>query len=244
MREYRLNGVTHLVYDDINEVPAGTRDKVIDKWWNGEIGDWVVADDGAVMEILRKGSMGRMKGKDRLRYNVGTVTGTYPCLASSKFTSEKKANVYSFGGKFAKEYIKDRKTLTKKEQLFVQYLASGMSMQESYLKAFPTNDSGYALNAAKTLITTERVKTAMRKELEPVMEDLGITPEYVLGTIKDMVEVSEREETKLKAIFKLADVLDLEEKSKTKITQVTGAVFKGFSDEELKGVERPVEIGS
>jgi len=46
----------------------------------------------------------------------------------------------------------------------------------------------------------------------------------------------------LKALFKLADIMDLEDKNSTKVTQVTGALFQGFSNKELENVERPKEI--
>ena len=36
--------------------------------------------------------------------------------------------------------------------------------------------------------------------------------------------------------------MDLEDKNSTKITQVTGALFKGFTNKELEVAERPEEI--
>ena len=244
MRQYQINKVPYVVYDNINEAPNSIKDKIVDDWMISSIGDWIISDDGAVMEVLRKGCMGRVRGKKRIKYNIGTCTGTYPCVNGAKFTSEKKNNIYSFSGKYPYEYILTRKKLTKKEEVFVQFLVTGMPLQEAYIKAFPTNDEGYALGAAKVLITTERVQTAMKKELEPVMEELGITPEYVLGTIKIMADDADRDETRLKALMKLSDILDLEDKTKTKVTQLTGAVFTGFSQEQLDGIKRPLELSS
>ena len=243
MRKYEINKIPYTVFDNIREVPPEIKNKIVDEWRTSEIGDWVISDDGSIMEVLRKGSMGRTRGKDRIRYNIGTCTGTYPCVKGAKFSSEKMKNIYSFGGKLSIDYILNRDKLTKKEEIFVSFLSTGMPMQEAYLKAFPTNDEGYALSAAKILTSTERVITAMKKELEPVMKELGITPEYVLGTIKIMADDAERDDTRLKALMKLSDILDLEDKSKTKVTQLTGAVFQGFSDKQLKDIERPlVEI--
>ena len=54
--------------------------------------------------------------------------------------------------------------------------------------------------------------------------------------------MSERDETRLKAVMKLSDILDLEDKNSTKVTQLTGAVFQGFSDEHLDKASRPLEI--
>ena len=53
---------------------------------------------------------------------------------------------------------------------------------------------------------------------------------------------SEKDETRLKALFKLSDIMDLEDKNKTQVTQVTGAMFQGFTSEKLKEAERPKEI--
>ena len=240
MREYRVNRISHNVFDDIEEVPPHI---TINKdWRTAELEDWVLADDGAIVQVLRKGMMKKARGKNRTTYYIGTCTGTYPCTASAKLDTSRRKNIYSFGGEFAQTLIEQRRKLTSNEEVFVQFLASGMPMRDAYLKAFPTNDERYALSQAKTLTRTERIKTAMRKELEPVMNELGIDSEYVLGSIKDMAESAEREDTRLKAIFKLSDILDLEDKTSTKVTQLTGAVFSGFSDEQIEGVQRPLEI--
>ena len=38
------------------------------------------------------------------------------------------------------------------------------------------------------------------------------------------------------------DILDLEDKTQTKVTQLSGAVFQGFSDNILEEAQRPREI--
>ena len=128
------------------------------------------------------------------------------------------------------------------EELFVQYLASGMSPRESYLKAFPTNKPGYANMMAGKLVKTERIKTAMKEELKPVLQELGIDETYILKGIKNTVELADKEDVKLRALFKLADIMDMEDKNSSKITQLTGAVFQGFTDNMIEGAERPAEI--
>ena len=44
-------------------------------------------------------------------------------------------------------------------------------------------------------------------------------------------------------LFKLSDILDLEDKTQTKVTQLSGAVFQGFADNVLDEVQRPKEVG-
>jgi hypothetical protein len=119
-----------------------------------------------------------------------------------------------------------------------------MSPQEAYIKAFPTNDPHYANFKSSELIKYTRIRKAMKKELEPILEKLGITQESILEGIKAVADLSEKDDTKLKALFKLSDILDLEDKSTAKLTQLTGIQFQGFSDKQLEDVERPKEIES
>ena len=241
MRHYKVNKVNHTVFESMDEVPT---DLVVTSDWRiSEVGDWVKADDGCVIQVLRKGNMIRNKGKDRVRSYIGTCTGTFVCLPRTKMDTSRRRNIYSIGGELsADERVLSRTNLSKNEVLFVQYLSSGLAAQDAYLRAFPTNNPHYANTKSSSLIKTERVMKAMKKELEPIVEELGISPKYVLDRIKSEADSSEKADTRLKALFKLSDILDLEDKSSTKVTQVTGALFQGFSEDQLESVERPKEI--
>jgi hypothetical protein len=111
-----------------------------------------------------------------------------------------------------------------------------------YLKAFPTNNPHYAGIRAGQLIKTARVRSAMKEELKPFMEALGLDENYVLTNIKEVINSCTKDDTKLKALFKLADILDMEDKNKTQVTTVTGAMFQGFTPDKLEAAKRPEEI--
>ena len=53
MREYEVKKEIHNVYDAIDEVPTSIQ-YMLD-WRKASVGDWVVADDGCVIQILRGG---------------------------------------------------------------------------------------------------------------------------------------------------------------------------------------------
>ena len=219
--------------------------KVISDWRDGRIGDWVKADDECVIQVLRRGQMLRSKGRDKIREYIGTCTGTFPIGPRTKMDTSKRANIYSFGGsKSPDNILLDRKNLTKAESVFVLYMSQGLSVEQSYLKAFPTNNIRYAKEKSASLVRTERIKTAMKEELKPVLEGLGVNEEYILKGIKSEAETAEKSDTRLKALFKLSDIMDLEDKSQTKVTQISGAVFKGFGDNALEEIKRPKEIES
>jgi len=241
MRTYKISNTYHRVFDDKEELPPGI--DVVSGWRNAKIGDWVEADDGCYIQILRRGKMKATWGKNRIRHYVGTCTGTFMCNKNTRMDTSKRENVWSLSGKSTEKLIFDRKTLTKKEVIFVQFITSGISLQESYLRAFDTNNPRYALEQSAKLMKTERVIKAMKEELKPVLKKLNIDDESVLEGIKRVADNSEKDETKLKALFKLSDILDLEDKTQTKVTQLSGAVFQGFADNVLEEVQRPKEIG-
>ena len=241
MRTYKINRIEHTVFDSTDEVPSSLIYK--DNWKNGSIGDWVLADDGCIIQILREGTMLKAKGTDRRQRYIGTCTGTFIVNDKTKFDTSKRINIYSLGGNLDRDQIlEERENLSNREELFVQYIASGMDARKAYLKAFPTNDPHYAGLRAGQLIKTTRIKTAMKEELKPVLEELGINETSILRNINTIAESSEKDETRLKALFKLADIMDMEDKNKTQVTQLTGAVFQGFSKDKLAEAERPKKL--
>ena len=240
MRFYRVNGVEHKVYDPDDILPNGL---IVQSDWNvGNVGDWVKADDDCIIQILRKGVMKRQKGKSREVSYIGTFTGTFPVYKSTKMDTSKRINIYSFGGgKLADDILIDRTEMTKNEQIFVMHLARGTSPQDAYIKAFPTNNIRYADHKSAQLVKTERIMTAMKEELKPICEKLNIHPESVLGGIQHEATTAEKSDTRLKALFKLSDILDLEDKNKTTVTQMAVGAFKGFTTKEIESI-RPKEI--
>ena len=240
MRTYRVSNIYHKVYEDKSELPSDLL--VVHNWREAQIGDWVEADDNCIIQILRRGKMKTPRGKAKYREYVGTCSGTFICSPKVKMDTSKRENIWTISGKDTERVIFERKNMTKHEILFVQYMAGGLAPSKAYLSAFRTNNPMYAKEQSTKLVKTERIQKAMKEELKPVLEELGIDETYILENIKRVVEVAEKDDTRLKALFKLSDIMDLEDKSQTKVTQLTGAVFKGFLPENLDGLDRPEEI--
>tara|TARA_Y100000593_G_scaffold55845_1_gene104329 strand:- start:7497 stop:8228 length:732 start_codon:yes stop_codon:yes gene_type:complete len=241
MRVYKVNKIEHTVFDEIDEVP--TNINIVSDWRSGQIGDWVKADDGCYIQILRKGKMVVPKGRNKVREYVGTCTGTFPVTSKAKMDTSRRLNIYSFGGsKSSADVLLDRTVLSKHEHLFVVYIASGLSPQEAYMKAFPTVNPGYAKHKSAQLVKTKRITTAMKEELKPILEEIGVDEKAILENINNIALTSDKDETRLKALFKLSDIMDLEDKNRTTVTQVSGALFQGFKDKDLLTAERPKEI--
>ena len=240
MRQYRVGKYLHKVYEPDDPFKEGSH--VLTNWREGQIGDWVMADDDCIIQILRRGEMKIRTGQDKTRAYIGTCTGTFPVNNKIKMDTSKREDIYSFGGNTAEDRLHNRKNLTKHEEMFVTFLSIGLSPEEAYMQAFPTNHKGYALEKSAQLVKTTRVRTAMKEELKPVLEELEIDEAFVLKNIKEVVLSSEKDDTRLKALFKLADIMDMEDKNRTQITQLTAGVFKGFTEDRLEEAERPKEL--
>jgi len=242
MRYYKVNKIEHRVYDPDDAIPEEL--EINDAWRTGQIGQWVRTDDDCVVQILRRGRMLKPKGKSRVIEYIGTCTGSFVVSKNTKMDSSRRVNIYSFGGdKSSEDVLLDRDSLTKGEIMFVMYTAGGMSPRDAYMKAFPTKNLGYAEQRSSQLIKTKRVQTAMKEELKPVLEELGIDEKAVLQEINTIALGSEKDETRLKALFKLSDIMDLEDKTRTSVQQITGVQFKGFTDKDVESLpDRPKEI--
>ena len=237
MKYHVVKGIKHTVYETESEVPPHV--KIIRDWRKGSIGDWILTDDKSVIQILRKGSMLRKVGE---RAYIGTCTGTFLVLKDTYMDANKRINIYSFGGDSTPEQVvMNRRKMTANEELFVQYLRV-MSPEDAYVRAFPTNNKQYARMKAVNLIKTERIKTAVKEELKPILEELAIDERMVLDGIRVEAQTAEKADTRLKALFKLSDILDLEDKNAPKIQQITGVQFQGLTDKMIDEAERPKEV--
>tara|TARA_R110002020_G_scaffold1458_1_gene6548 strand:+ start:3884 stop:4612 length:729 start_codon:yes stop_codon:yes gene_type:complete len=241
MRHYKVNKVQHTVFDSEDEVPSEIH--YLRDWRESSISDWVLADDGSIIQVLRKGIMLKPKGKVRQVSYIGTCTGTFLISDKVKMDTSRRVNIYSIGGNIERnERIDERKVLSSREETFVQYLSAGMDPRKAYLKAFPTNNPSYAGMRAGQLVKTSRIRSRMKEELKPYLEALDLDEHYVLSNIKEVIDSCDKDDTKLKALFKLADIMDMEDKNKTQVTTMTGALFQGFTPEKLEEAERPKEI--
>ena len=229
MRRYTIKKIDHIVYDSLDEVP---KDLVVNKnWKKSKINDWILADDGAVMQVLRKGMV--KYGNKNLTY-IGTCTGTYLCRQSDKCDGNRRKNIYSFSGeRDHKDAVKERKSPNIKEVMFAKFIAHGMAPVDAYIKAFDTMNRKYATQRSALLVKQERIIMAVKEELDGVFTKLGINLEYLIGKAKDELEMSDRGADRLKALSMLWDAAEVVPKQ-TKVTALTGAVFNGFDDQNLK----------
>ena len=104
MRTYKIKGKEHHIYDLKSELPDGIY--INTDWKNARSGDWVLADDGAYIQVLESKQMGKT-------YVIQTCVGTYSTNGSMN-TSERESR-YTLNGKHPDTVLKERKVPTFRE---------------------------------------------------------------------------------------------------------------------------------
>jgi hypothetical protein len=240
VRQYKIGTKVHPVYEDDDEIPDNIR--IVSDWRKAQLGDWIRADDGNVIQALRVNQV-MNQGRYPIKY-IGTCTGTYLCRVKDKMDTERRENIYTFSArssKNTKKRVLDRDYLTANEAAFSKYIANGFSPNEAYKRAFGTENNQYAKMKSAVLVKQERIVSAVKEELDEVLKGMGIDLKYLIKGVKLEAENADRSNDRLKALSMLWDAADIIPKQK--VTQLTGAVFQGFSDKMLDSVKRPELIG-
>jgi hypothetical protein len=224
MREYKVKGKMHKVYEP-DEVPIDI--KPVAAWQEAKIGDWVVADDGCVIQVLRR--YGKI---------IGTCTGSY--TASTGMDTEKTGDIYSISGKTWEVRTKERKTPTYNEIIFASFVNSGDEPVEAYLKVYKTKNKEKAKARAILLVKQKRIQNLMREELKLSFGKSAIDLDWLISSAKDLVDGGKNDSDRINALKMLWDAWGVVEKRP--VTEVRG-VIQEFSPKQLDAVLNP-QLGS
>jgi hypothetical protein len=217
----------HYLYDNIEEFKALVGDElVVLDWRDGLEGDWILTDDDYVCKILKMSEIGQ---KDCIR----TLCGTYSIDTSSKMLGEKGIadNIYSFSGKNSL----DTDNISGRQKLFAQYVAKGDNVIDAYRKAHPNAKSeSYIKHRTNSLLKTESIQKMIKKEIQECLASEGVTPDWIIGKYKTVVDVADKDADCLRALESLTKISGLFDTQDTKSEQLT--VWAGFSPEQLEAL--------
>ena len=231
-----IKGIPYKLYDDLKEFEAFCpNEEIAGNWRKGNEGDWVTTDDGYVVQILKKSNISHPAYKNPRTY-VRTLCGSFIVeQKSNQILGEQgiAENIYHFSGNndSKKDYRQDRK-LKSREFLFARYVAEGNDVISSYKRAYPNaKEDRYINQRTSSLLNKEEVRNMVNEEIKKILEEEGVTPEYIIGKYKDIADVSDRDSDKLRSLEALAKMSGLFEID-TKKEQL--AVFQGFTPEQLE----------
>ena len=234
-----IKGNNHYLYDNIEEYKAlGCGKPIVGNWRHGDEGDWVETDDGHICQILKKSMISHPNYK-QLRTMIRTVCGSFIVEQKTHRMNGEGGvveNIYTFSGNYKAIYSrsKDRK-LTNREFLFARYVASGDDAISAYKKAYPkAEDKRYIQKKSNILLQKEEIRTMVKEEIKKILEDEGVSPEWIIGQYKMIAEVSDRDANRLRSLESLAKIAGLFDTDQ-KQEQLT--VFQGFTPQQLEALQ-------
>ena len=238
-----IKGSPHYLFDSLDEYKAFGNDLEVKKSWRVcDEGDWDYTDDGYICQILKKSQVSH-PGYKTPRTMIRTVCGSFICEQKShKILGEEGVveNIYTFSGNYNATYSrsKDRR-LNNREFLFARYVASGEDTVSAYQKAYPKAvNKDYIKNKSNILLQKEEIRTMVKEEIKKILEEEGVTPEWIIGRYRDIADLSDRDTDKLRSLESLSKIAGLFD-TDTKQEQLT--VFQGFTPKQLEALQNGKE---
>lgn len=240
-----IKGVKHFVYESIEEFNKYKKDINVKNWKDDpQEGDWVVADDGGVVQILKRSGITHPNDRPNYKLSKGyvrTVVGTF--LLNNKTNMDTDfdmhPNRYTFSKKLkqANGNFKKRDNVTKKEKLFATEVIVGKDAISAVQNIYKENDFNKAKKKAVLLLKQERVMNEVEKGVNDIAKGLGIDHEYVLRRLKSLADTGEEENVVLQSLKELGKIIGTSAPNIKKDIGVVG-MFQGFSPKQLEKAER------
>ena len=225
-----IKGQKHYLFDTKEEFYTSNIDAPVrHNWRDGSEDEWVFTDDEYVCQILKSFKVGKNNC-------VRTVCGTFNRknkknrMLGSDGIAE---HIYSFSGKQTKPM--DRKP-SDKHFLFAKYIATGDTIVEAYKKAFPRSKSDdYIKKTATSLIKTENIQKMVKEEIRAILDEEGVTPQYLIRGYKQVADITEKDTDRLRSLDSLSKISGLFTSGEKKTEELT--VWAGFSPEQLQSIQ-------
>ena len=248
MEYQKIKGKKHYVFSSEEEYYNYFDNAEKPKHWKDETvkeGDWVYADDGGIVQLLKVSGIKHPSDRKNYSYHSGyvrTVVGTFLINNKSQMDTDfsQHRNRYTFSKtlKDPNENVKKRKNVTRKEKMFATNVAVGMGPVKSYMDAFNEESPQGAKKKAVVLLKQERVMSEIEKSVLDVAKSMGIDHEYVLNKLKCLADFSEDDNIVLQSTKEIGKVIGTSVPNiKTKEMGIVG-MFQGFSPEQIGNVER------
>ena len=247
-----IKGKQHCVFDDAEEYAEyfdkGKAPPIHSNWKSAQESDWVYADDGKIVQLLKVSDIKHPNDSKNYKYAQGwvrTVVGTFIKTKDSTMDSDfsKHKDRYTFSGKKSTpaKRLRSRKTVTKRERLFATSIAAGHGAISAYKSSFGDIPDDKAKSKAVMLLKQERVMKEIEKSVMDVAKSMGIDHEYVFNNLKILCEDSDDENIVLQATKELGKAIGtLGAPQKKNVEMGIYGMVQQFSPEELEKAKRPM----
>ena len=240
--EYRkIKGIKHFVYESSDEWSdeVGEEEDLINDWRDAKQGDWVLADDGRIVQILKRSGITHPNDRKNYRLAKGwcrTVVGTFLCNDKTKMDTDfsNHPNRYTFSKKIknTNSRVRLRKKATKKEKEFAVNMVIGKGAVKSYMDAFNEDNQTNAKKRSAILLKQRRIMKEIEKSVMDVAKEMGVDHEYILSSMKNLIEHTDDENIALQGLKELGKAIGTLGGIKKVETGVMG-LFQGFTPDQL-----------
>ena len=247
MKYKTIRGKKHYVYENMDEYKMEGKDSIYVKYWkDAKEGDWVEADDGGIVQLLKVGGITHPNDRKNYKHSKGwcrTIVGTFLINEKTKMDTDfdSHKNRYTFSKTIGKKSnVKTRKNPTKKEKLFTTSVVAGHGPVKAYMDAFNEDNDKTAKKRAVVLLKQERIVKEIEKGVMDVAKENGLDHEYVLRKLKNLADFSEDDNIILQSTKEIGKIIGTTGMTmKQKEVGVIG-MFQGFSPEQLEGANRRI----
>jgi SpoVK/Ycf46/Vps4 family AAA+-type ATPase len=222
-----IKGKKHFLYESIFEFNLHHPDITARKdWRNAKEGDWIETSDGYVCQNLKSFKIQNTKC-------IRTVLGSFNTKSKTPILGKKGIadRIYTFNGKDQLD------TCSKsKQKLFAKYVALGKDVVSAYKEVFPNaKNESYIRNRSNSLMKMENVQDMVKKEIQEILEEEGVTHAYIIQRMKDIADLAEQDNIKLRSLESLAKISGLFSTEETKKETLT--VWGGISPKLTQELE-------
>tara|TARA_Y100000401_G_C8307597_1_gene217863 strand:- start:306 stop:1061 length:756 start_codon:yes stop_codon:yes gene_type:complete len=237
-----IKGITHFLYSTQNYKKASnSEDIVLNHWRNGNEGEWVLTDDNCVVQILKKGYITDKKN-NKIAY-IRTICGTFSLDSNDIMEGKIAENIYTFARTNEYNRFVKKEGVSSREVLFAKYIAKGENAVSAYTRAYSTNNESYAKSRSTQLLKTKRIQQMISEEVKKVLDEEGVSPNYIISRYKQISDIGENDAVTLRALDSLAKISGLFNTEDKKQEQLT--VWTGFTPEQIEAIkqEKLVAVG-
>ena len=233
-----IKGKVHSAYQ--NEIDLRTDypyAKIVLVLSDAEEGDWVSSKNGVLIQVIKKGKVGKTP-------YIRTIYGMFNTNANTGIPSEPNENIYSF----TKSYVwsnSDKTKTTQAEEAFARLVAQAVPKDIAFMQCFNAKDMVYIKKKSTFLLKQKRIKKIVSKELKKIMDSVGLDEEFLMKNLYDIIIEADRYGDKKNAIEMACKLRDMFPKEKQSGTLALMQEVRGFTREEIEDFQKPsLEIPS
>jgi len=247
MKYETIRDTKHYVYDTEAEFARHHPDEsIVSPWQDAAEGDWVLSDDGRIVQILKRGDLPHphdnknYKAADGyVRTIVGSFRVTDDTYMDTDFDSHKSRYSFSKTYKDRKKRVYEREKLTKDERQFAVMVSTGRNPEKA-LAEIRNRDPKGIRDDANRLLKQERVRKEIARSVRDTASYLGLDDEYVLRGLKEFHEKALDEQVSLRALLEIGKALGTTTRKSgnpSGVTNNTINLFQGFNKDHLEQLD-------